>query len=93
MSPTQAEAALKRLAEAVSTLESRVERQAERRQTQASGDAELQRAHHDRSRLAQSLDAAEARAAKLEEVNREVAKRLISVMETVRNVLARQADS
>ncbi len=44
----------------------------------------------DRSRLAQSLDAAEARSARLEEANREVSRRLVAAMETIREVLARQ---
>ena len=42
-----------------------------------------------RSRLAQSLDAADARSARLEEANREVSRRLVAAMESIREVLAR----
>lgn len=91
MGSSDADAALTRLAEAVSLLEARVDSETARRQRREVGEADLQRAHHDRSRLAQALDAAEARAKKLEEANREVARRLVAVLETVRGVLARQA--
>lgn len=50
-------------------------------------ETELQRIGLDRSRLAQSVDVAEARSAQLEEVNREVSKRLSLAMETIRSVL------
>ena len=43
----------------------------------------------DRSRLAQELDQAEFRANRLEEVNREVSRRLVTAMETIRAVLDR----
>ena len=43
----------------------------------------------DRSRLAQSLDASEGRAARLEEANKEVSRRLVAAMEVIREVLAR----
>ena len=49
----------------------------------------MQRLGTDRSRLAQSLDAAEARAARLEEANREVSRRLVAAMELIREILAR----
>jgi hypothetical protein len=49
----------------------------------------MQRLGTDRSRLAQSLDAAEARSARLEEANREVSRRLVAAMESIREVLAR----
>jgi septal ring factor EnvC (AmiA/AmiB activator) len=53
---------------------------------------ELHRLGTDRSRLAQSLDAAEARSAKLENANREVSRRLVTAMESIRSVLARNGN-
>jgi hypothetical protein len=59
-------------------------------EAQVSGlEDEVHRLGTDRSRLAQSLDAAEARSAKLEGVNREVSRRLVTAMESIRSVLAR----
>ena len=52
-------------------------------------DAEVQRMGADRARLAQELDKSEARAEKLAEVNREVSRRLVTAMETIRAVLDR----
>ncbi|MEL6751573.1 MAG: DUF4164 family protein [Pseudomonadota bacterium] len=44
----------------------------------------------DRAALARDLDASEARAKRLAEVNGEVSRRLLGAMETVRGVLDRQ---
>ena len=52
-------------------------------------EQEIRRVHADRSRLAQDLDQAEFRANRLEEVNREVSRRLVTAMETIRAVLDR----
>jgi len=49
----------------------------------------VRRTHADRSRLAQELDQSEFRANRLEEVNREVSRRLVTAMETIRAVLDR----
>jgi hypothetical protein len=43
----------------------------------------------DRSRLAQELDASEARAERLQDANKEVSRRLVTAMETIRAVLDR----
>ena len=43
----------------------------------------------DRSRLAQELDQSENRSNRLEEANREVSRRLVTAMETIRAVLDR----
>ena len=53
---------------------------------------ELHRLGTDRSRLAQSLDAAEAHSAKLESANREDSRRLVTAMESIRSVLARNGN-
>ena len=41
----------------------------------------------DRARLAQELDSSQERANRLAETNREVSRRLVNAMETVRNVM------
>ena len=48
---------------------------------------ELQRLGEDRSSLAATLDTAETRVARLEDANREVSRRLVSAMESIRSVL------
>ena len=83
------EHALQRLDSAVGLLEGAIEARFEREEQAAGVEAEMQRLGTDRSRLAQSLDAAEARSARLEEANREVSHRLVAAMESIRDVIAR----
>jgi len=52
-------------------------------------EGELQRIGLDRSRLAQTIDAVESRAERLETANQEVSRRLVSAMETIRDVIDR----
>ncbi|WP_332065770.1 DUF4164 domain-containing protein [Bartonella sp. CB189] len=52
-------------------------------------EEEIQQMNADRSRLAQELDKTEAHIERLEEVNKEVSKRLIKAMETIRIVIDR----
>lgn len=77
---TQLNSALVRLEKAV---DARVEREA------ALGDAEaeVQRMGADRTRLAESLDSAQERAQQLEHVNKEVSRRLVDAMESIRGVV------
>ncbi len=81
--------AIERLSKALSSLEDAVEARLERDRAVADSDAELQRMNADRARLAQEIDKSEARAKRLEEVNREVSRRLVTAMETIRAVLDR----
>jgi len=86
--PSSTEQAVKRLEEALQTLEHVVERRLSRT---AGADAlaeEVQMLTSDRARLAESLDQIQARAAKLETMNRDVSRRLDSAIETIRAVLA-----
>jgi len=83
------ELALSRLEMALDRVESAVEQTMENRRNVAGLEGELQRLGTDRSQLAQSLDAAEARSAGIEEANREVSRRLVAAMESIRDVLAR----
>jgi chromosome segregation ATPase len=91
MTPTgkNMEAALAELRQAVSGLENAVEMRIERQREQGEIENEVRRVHTARSRLAQELDQAEFRANRLEEVNREVSRRLVTAMETIRAVLDR----
>jgi hypothetical protein len=83
------EYALQRLESAVGLLEGAIDSRFESEQHAQGVEAELQRLGTDRSRLAQSLDAAEARSARLEDANREVSRRLVGAMESIRDILAR----
>jgi hypothetical protein len=83
------EAALRRLSAALDALDRAVEARLEEDRRRGDLETELHRLGGDRSRLAQSLDAAAARAARLEEANREVSRRLVGAMETIRGVLER----
>ncbi len=81
--------ALQRLSSALERLEGAIDQRLETAGDVSSLEGELHRLGTDRSRLAQSLDAAEARSARLEEANREVSRRLVAAMESIREVLTR----
>lgn len=78
-----------RIDTALSALDDAVERTAELRREYADAEEEAQRLNSDRARLAEELDKSEARAERLEEVNKEVSRRLVTAMETIRAVLDR----
>lgn len=79
--------AMDRLDAALGQLEAAVNRRVDFDRKYATVDEELQRLGEDRSRLAQDLDASETKAARLEDTNREVSRRLVAAMETIRAVL------
>jgi len=81
--------ALSELRAAISGLENAVDVRIEQQRDQGEMEGEVKRVHADRSRLAQELDQAQFRANRLEEVNREVSRRLVTAMETIRAVLDR----
>lgn len=81
--------ALARLNEALTRLESAIDARLEREAALGDAEAEVQRMGADRTRLAESLDSAEARAIRLESTNREVSRRLVDAMEAIRSVLDR----
>jgi hypothetical protein len=87
-----AEQALRRLEAALSSLE----RAVERRLTQSEGaeglSDEVQMLTADRARLAESLDQAQARSAKLESVNRDASRRIGAAVEAIQSVLAAEAE-
>ena len=80
---------LNRLDKAVALLEDAVDRQLEVSENYRDAEEEVQRMNADRGRLAGELDTSEARAERLEDVNKEVSRRLVTAMETIRAVLDR----
>jgi chromosome segregation ATPase len=91
MTPTDTtiDAALAALRQAISGLDNAVDARLDRQRETGEIEGEVRRVHADRSKLAQELDQAEFRANRLEEVNREVSRRLVTAMETIRAVLDR----
>jgi len=86
--PSSTELAVRRLEEALQTLEHVVETRLSRTSDVDGLAEEVQMLTSDRARLAETLDHIQARAAKLETINRDVARRLDSAIETIRTVLA-----
>lgn len=78
-----------RLGRAMEALENAVAARLEHERDYSEAEAEVQRMNADRSRLAQELDNSEARAERLEDANKEVSRRLVTAMETIRAVLDR----
>ena len=76
-----------RIDKALAQLNEVVESNAEVRGEFKDAEEEVQRLNSDRSRLAGELDTSEGRAERLEEVNKEVSRRLVTAMETIRAVL------
>jgi predicted nuclease with TOPRIM domain len=74
---------------ALSALEKSVEARAEQDGNYAEAEEEVQRLNADRSRLAQELDNSEAKSERLTAANKEVSRRLVTAMETIRAVLDR----
>ena len=90
--PSATEQAVKRLEAALRSLESAVDERLSRSLGAEGLADEVQMLTADRSRLAEHLDLAKARAAKLENVNRDVSRRLASAIETIRSVLGAEAE-
>jgi len=82
-------AAIEELRGAVSSLENAIDGRFEQERDRSEIEGEVRRVNTDRSRLAQELDQSQFRANRLEEVNREVSRRLVTAMETIRAVLDR----
>ncbi|MCW5698190.1 MAG: DUF4164 domain-containing protein [Bauldia sp.] len=79
---------VRRLERALDALDDAIERHFDLERRERDHDEELHKLSADRSRLAAALDTAEARAARLEETNREVSRRLVGAMESIRGVLS-----
>ncbi len=87
MEKTSLADSVRRLESAVAHLETAVQRRMDADRSLNSLQDDLQRLGEDRSQLAASLDESEARALRLEEANKDVSRRLVSAMETIRSVL------
>jgi chromosome segregation ATPase len=74
---------------AIIALEKSVEARIEQDGNYAEAEEEVQRLNADRSRLAQELDNSEAKSERLTAANKEVSRRLVTAMETIRAVLDR----
>jgi Domain of unknown function (DUF4164) len=79
--------ALRRLESAVGVLEAASARALDSRRTGADRETEIALLADDRARLAEELDNSNARTTRLESTNREVARRLDTAIETIRDVL------
>ncbi|MEM5582967.1 DUF4164 domain-containing protein [Roseibium sp. AS2] len=79
--------AVRRLDQAVGHLETSIQRRMDADRSLNALQDDLQRLGEDRSQLAVTLDESEARASRLEEANKDVSRRLVSAMETIRSVL------
>ncbi len=72
---------------AIDRLEATIGRQAGVQADKASLETEIQSLGADRARLADLLDKSEAKATRLDTINREVSHKLVEAMETIRSVL------
>ena len=86
---TAVKTVIEELRDALGELDRAIDMRFERERDSSEMEQEIRRVHADRSRLAQDLDQSEFRANRLEEVNREVSRRLVTAMETIRAVLDR----
>ncbi len=80
---------LENLRRALSGLENAIDGRIEKERDFSEAEGEVRRMNADRSRLAEELDQSQHRANRLEEANREVSRRLVAAMETIRAVLDR----
>ena len=86
---SKVETTIDALRRAISGLEQAIDTRIEIQRETSEVEEEVRRVHADRARLAQELDQSQFRANRLEEVNREVSRRLVTAMETIRAVLDR----
>lgn len=87
------DAASLRLQKALQRLEQAVDGQIQREAIVRDAEEEVQRQTADRGRLAGELDSALAKAERLEAANREVSRRLVAAMETIRSVIERRREA
>lgn len=80
---------LEGLRRALAGLENAIDGRLETQRNFSETEGEVRRLNADRSKLAEELDQSEHRANRLEEANREVSRRLVTAMETIRAVLDR----
>ena len=81
------EDALSRFNNALLTLEGTVNGHLEGQRSIVDAENEVQSVNTDRQELAENLDKSEARAARMESINLEVSRRLVTAMESIRGVI------
>ncbi|SDR32753.1 DUF4164 domain-containing protein [Pseudovibrio sp. Tun.PSC04-5.I4] len=79
--------ALDRITASITKLEGALHRGMSRDRSINALENDLQRIGEDRTQLASKLDQAEARGSRLEDVNKDVSRRLVAAMESIRTVL------
>ena len=79
--------ALSRFNSALTSLEGTINGHLEGQRSILDAEDEVQSINSDREELAESLDKSEARAARLENINMEVSRRLVTAMEAIRGVI------
>jgi hypothetical protein len=89
--PSLIETATRRLSLALDQLEAAAERRIEIDRSRTVLTEQVHALDADRSKLAADLDAQTARARKLEEANRDIARRLDAAMQNIRSVLESEA--
>lgn len=90
--PSATEQAVRRLEAALRSLELAIDRRLSQSVGAEGLAEEVQMLTADRARLAETLDQAQARAMKLETVNRDVSRRLGNAVQTIRSVLLTDPD-
>lgn len=90
---TSLDAAASRLQTALQRLDRAAEGRVARERIVHEAEEEVQRQTADRGRLAAELDTALAKVERLDQVNREVSRRLVAAMETIRSVLERRKEA
>jgi hypothetical protein len=89
--PSLIDAATRRLSLALDQLEAAAEQRIEVERSRTVLTEQVHALDADRSKLAADLDAQTARARKLEEANRDIARRLDAAMQNIRSVLESEA--
>ena len=79
--------ALSRLNKALDALDGSIDASLEIRKQTNTSSQEVQQMAGDRTKLARQLDECEERAQRLSKTNKEVSRRLVAAMETIRSVL------
>jgi uncharacterized protein YlxW (UPF0749 family) len=79
--------ALSRFNRALEALEGTINGHLEGQRSIQDAEDEVQSVNSDRVELAESLDKSEARAARLENINMEVSRRLVTAMEAIRGII------
>ncbi len=84
---SSAKEALSRFSGALAALETSIDGYLDGNRAIQDAETEVQQVNADRGQLAEKLDKSEARSARLESINKEVSRRLVDAMESIRAVI------